>query len=148
MKDKQFPSPFDARERLVDRIGSDFYDLHQQLTAGLQMVLELHDVSPAARRAVGEYIGDVARGLAKMEAGVVKLAEAGYGVADPVSGIDPKEHGHTTLSALFDEIRRDEAMKREQSPASGKEGLRKILGGKAEVPAPEPARGNDLGMER
>ena len=77
MKDKlpQFPSPFDAREMLVDRIGSDFYDLHEQLTTGLQVLLELHDVSPSARSAVREYIGDVVKDLARMEAGVVRLAD-------------------------------------------------------------------------
>ena len=158
MKDKlpQFPSPFDAREKLVDRIGSDFYDLHEQLTTGLQVLLELHDVSPSARAAVREYIGDVVKDLARMEAGVVRLAdvpgapEAGYVLTEPLEpGMDPKEHGHTTLSALFEEIRQDEAARnREQVAPSGRDVLRDILGVKAEGPAPEPAKEQDQGIER
>ena len=98
MKDKlpQFPSPFDAREQLVDRIGSDFYDLHEQLTTGLQVLLELHDVSPSARSAVREYVGDVVRDLARMEAGVVRLAdvpgapEAGYVLTEALDRHGPE----------------------------------------------------------
>ena len=158
MKDKlpQFPSPFDARERLVDRIWSDFYDLHQQLTTGLDVLLELHDVPPAARAAVSEYMGDVVKDLARMEAGVVRLAdvpgaaEAGYGAKDsldPIPGMDPKEHGHATLSALFAENRQDEvAGKREDAHGHGKEALQKILDRTAEAPAAE--KGKDQGIER
>ena len=158
MKEKlpQFPSPFDAREMLVDRIGSDFYGLHEQLTTGLQVLLELHDVSPAARAAVREYIGDVVNDLARMEAGVVRLAdmpdapEAGYVMTEPLEpGMDPKEHGHTTLSALFEEIRQDEAARgRDEAAPSGRDVLREILGGKTEAPAPEPAKEQDQGIER
>jgi hypothetical protein len=139
----------------VDRIGADFYGLHEQLTAGLQVLLELHDVSLTVRGAVRDYIGDVVKDLVQMEAGVVRLAdvpgapEAGYVLTEPLEpGMDPTEHGHTTMSALFEEIRRDEAMKREQSPASDKESLQKILSGKAEPAAPEPTRENNQGIER
>ena len=111
-------APMDARERLVDRIGSDFYGLQQQLTTGLQAAARGPQGFARSCAAVRAYIGDVLKGLHRMEAGVVRLAdvpgapEAGYGAAetpDPAPGMDPKGHGHLTLSGLFQEIREDEA---------------------------------------
>ena len=69
-----FPPTPDARERLVDRIGSDFYALTQQLTTGLQGLLEVQGVAPAVREAVGAYVNSVVKDLMRVEAGVVRLA--------------------------------------------------------------------------
>jgi hypothetical protein len=58
-----------------------------------------------------------------------------------------KEHGHESFSALFEEIRADEAAaKREDAHWYGKETFKKILEGKTEIPAAEMAK--DTGIER
>ncbi|HEV3440674.1 MAG TPA: hypothetical protein VG122_25185 [Gemmata sp.] len=58
-----------------------------------------------------------------------------------------KEHGHESFSALFEEIRTDEAAtKREDAHWYGRETFKKILEGKTESPAAEMAE--DFGIER
>jgi hypothetical protein len=151
MKNKHsaFPSPSDGRERLVDRIGADFYDVTTQLTTGLQQVLEAHGVAPPAREAVGVFVHSVVQDLTRIEGGVVRLAnvagapEAGYGVPgphDPISGLDPREHGHPTLSSFFQEIRQDEAARKRE----GQDGVRRTPERNAAVTEPEATRGTDL----
>jgi hypothetical protein len=58
-----------------------------------------------------------------------------------------KEHGHESLSALFEEIRADEATaKREDAHWYGRETFKKILDDKTEIPAAEIVK--DIGIER
>jgi len=96
-------------------------------------------------------LGDVVEGMGKLEAGVGKLAnlpgapEAGNGAA----GIDPKEHGHLTLAALFQQLRDDEAAaKRDDAHWYGKEAFQQILGGKPEAQPAGKAKEQDQGIER
>jgi hypothetical protein len=58
-----------------------------------------------------------------------------------------KEHGHESLSGLFEEIRADEAAAtREDAHWYGREAFKKILDGKTEIPAAEMAK--DIEIER
>jgi hypothetical protein len=62
---------------------------------------------------------------------------------DPVSGLDPKQHGHLTLAALYEELRRDEAAgKREDAHIP----LHQIPGGKMEEQ--EKRHENETELER
>ena len=68
-------------------------------------------------------------------------------MADPTSGIEPKNHGHETLASLLAEIRGDEAAGREQQARQdGQDTLREILGGK--TPAPRSVKDRDQSRGR
>lgn len=108
-----WPDPTDPREAIVDRIGQDFYGLEQQLDTGLQILLELHNVPAETRQAVGEYMRDVMKGVGQLEAGVARLA-GGHGNETRDPAMDPKGHGHLSISGLAREIRQDEAERKRE----------------------------------
>ncbi len=65
-------------------------------------------------------------------------------VETPMSGMDPKDHGHQTWADLFKEMQQDEAAgKREDAHWYGKEAFQKILAGKTDALEPEPAKGKE-----
>jgi hypothetical protein len=72
------------RERLVDRIGFDFYQIEMQLAVGLQEHLQARNAPPAVVKAAGEFLEGVVKELRELETEVTKLAnvpgatEAGY----------------------------------------------------------------------
>ena len=55
-------------------------------------------------------------------------------------GMDPKEHGHPTLSAFFEEIRQDEAARKREE----QDGVRRTPERTTVGPEPESIGGNDL----
>lgn len=92
--------------------------------------------------------GDFMKALPALEARVVKLADlatTSHEPPDPVSGFDPKEHGHATLASLFAEWRQDEAARKE--PSGLVELLtNQILHGPSELPEADKEQGH--GIER
>ena len=86
------------REQQMERIAKEFANIELAITTGVQVVLEANNVSPAARLAVREYMGEVAAGLSRLGA---ELGEP------PL--IDPKSTGHATMAELFAEMKSDEA---------------------------------------
>lgn len=64
-----------ARRELLDKVRLDFHELGEQLLPGVLAVLEASGVSPEARQAVGEYLGDVVKGLNGVGREVLKLAD-------------------------------------------------------------------------
>ena len=98
------------KPRNADRVKLGFHEVGEQITTGLQALLELRDVSPSVRAEVREYMGDVLKGLVGLQAEILAPLHM-----DPISGFDPKEHGHATLAGLFAEIRHDEAARREEN---------------------------------
>ncbi|MCE9565746.1 MAG: hypothetical protein K8U57_27290 [Planctomycetes bacterium] len=73
-----------AREDLLKKVRHDFHTLGEQLVPGIQVLLEAHNVPAEVRQAVGEYLGDVLKGLDGVGREVQKLAavpgaeQAGY----------------------------------------------------------------------
>lgn len=132
MKDERYDAPT-ARERLVDRVWADFHQLQMRITAGLDAVLEANGVSPEVVAVVDKYVEGVVEEIARLEAGVVRLAgvpgaeNAGYELAvDRACEEYAKSHGHDTLKSLFAEIRADrEASKAPDAHVYGKDVPRK-----------------------
>jgi hypothetical protein len=113
MKDKRptVSPPFDVSEHMVEPFDPDIHEVKQRLTTGLHALLESHGVAGAVRQSVREYMGEMVNDLvAKIEAHIDDLITlTADAMHDPVSGLDPKEHGHQTWAGLFEEIRNDEA---------------------------------------
>ena len=69
------PGKTPRHEKLVCEVLTDFTMLAEQITTGLQVVLESRDVPKATRVAVADYMADVTADLWRIEAGVGKLCE-------------------------------------------------------------------------
>lgn len=76
--------PVYDRERLVDRVGFDFFALAQQLNAGLGSLMETTGIPAEAKQALQSTIAETVADLHRLEAEVCKLCrvpgaeKAGY----------------------------------------------------------------------